>query len=267
MEKTKTCTKCGVEKPICDFVKRSDRKCKFGARCKLCCNEYHREHNRKNPEKSRQYYTTYRNKNPELIKERQRKYDASETRKQKKAEWREKNPDKVINQHLNYWRDHKDEIRLQRTSRVAENKKWREDNSDILRKQRNAWLKNKLRTDPEYNFIWCLRTKIRCFLNGSKSSKTEALLGYTFKDLIKKLGRIPNPGEHLDHKIPISWFKPGTPINVIWDLSNLQIIPVSKNCKKVNLFSHPVPFDYYCLAVEWMDFSKSKYIGRRSHVA
>ena len=70
-----------------------------------------------------------------------------------------------------------------------------------------------------------------------------SILGYNVDDFIKKVGS-PKKNEDIDHKIPISWFKKETPISIIWNLENLQIIDSSINRSKSNHHYHPITENY-----------------------
>ena len=92
------------------------------------------------------------------------------------------------------------------------------------------------------------------------SVKTFDYLGYSFEDLILSLGRLPIKGEEdIDHKVPISWFKEGTEMYIVFDLSNLQNLCSKKNRQKGNRFSHPISEEYFN---KIKPFIKEKYITK-----
>ncbi len=53
MEHLKKCTKCLKEKPLAEFDKRGDTKCKLVSHCKACCAEKTRREQNKNKQKNR----------------------------------------------------------------------------------------------------------------------------------------------------------------------------------------------------------------------
>jgi hypothetical protein len=101
----------------------------------------------------------------------------------------------------------------------------------------------KYHTDPIYRTKKIIGNQIRQFLKGYKNKKTELLLGYTYLNFIEKIG-IPKKDEHIDHKIPITWFKDNTPVNIVWNLYNLQIVDKTYNKTKLNTFNDIVDLDY-----------------------
>ena len=77
----------------------------------------------------------------------------------------------------------------------------------------------------------------------SRKGRTEKLLGYTFEEFCTQIGK-PLNGQHLDHKIPISWFNADTPIELVFSLDNLHYITGTENQTKSNLYAHDVPQEY-----------------------
>lgn len=77
--KTKTCTKCKIEKSISDFYKDQNTEDKYRSYCKECIANYGKK---------------YRQKNLKEDKERKKKYyqDNTEKIKAEQKKWRLKNP-------------------------------------------------------------------------------------------------------------------------------------------------------------------------------
>jgi len=63
-KKTKICTICREEKAFEFFNKESRRKDGHSYLCKPCCNRYHADRRKKNPEPSREATRKYRKNNP-----------------------------------------------------------------------------------------------------------------------------------------------------------------------------------------------------------
>jgi len=96
-------------------------------------------------------------------------------------------------------------------------------------------------------------------LNQIKISNTRTLLKYSAQDLkehLDKQGMIWGKHE-IDHKIPVSWFKPDTPPHIVNDLRNLHPLSPEDNIKKLNRFSSPVEDSYKIIVKNWI---KEKYI-------
>ena len=101
----------------------------------------------------------------------------------------------------------------------------------------------KYHNDPVYKTKKIIGNQIRKFLKGHKSKKTETILGYSYFYFIQKIGT-PKKNEHIDHKIPTSWFKENTPVDIIWNLHNLQIVDETYNRSKLNTFNDIVDKNY-----------------------
>ena len=84
-------------------------------------------------------------------------------------------------------------------------------------------------------------------LNKNKNDKTIVLLGYSPKELkIFLESLLPNWFEYeIDHKIPLTWFISDTPVNLVNDFRNLQLLDKSKNSSKRNFYMDDVDIDYF----------------------
>lgn len=173
MARVKTCSKCGIEKPLTVefFYRRKDKKDGFETICKECKKEYNKKYWEENKEKLRKqkakYYQqnkdkfaernkAYRDKNrEELIKYGRNYYKENRERlleqkkeyykqnREKKLKYREKyykvNKDKLIKYARNYYKVNKENI-------AAYSKKYREKNRDLRNtlEQRRKAKKKKL---------------------------------------------------------------------------------------------------------------------------
>jgi hypothetical protein len=216
----KICKKCKINKPLDNFNKNKNIKGGLHIWCKKCSSLQNKERyeNKKEEikEKSSQYYSL----NREIILPKLKTYREQDFIKEKQK---------------NYI------------------KEWVLNNKDSYRKYQNNYTKQRRKNDPYFKTIESLKNQINHFLkNKKKDKKTEILLGYTYKDFIEKLGVIEEK-QDLDHKIPISWFKKDTPINVIWDLRNLQITSREYNRKKKNLYADPINKEFYQTVTKWIE--------------
>jgi len=99
----------------------------------------------------------------------------------------------------------------------------------------------------------------RCLIykGKNKNSKTESMLGYS---LAKFKQHIENQFQngmswnniHVDHKIPLTWFKPDTPVWIINHLDNIHPLFSSDNISKLNRYSHNISSSYALLVKEWI---------------
>jgi hypothetical protein len=89
-------------------------------------------------------------------------------------------------------------------------------------------------------------TKIK---QGKKTYTTKKHMGYTsdeFKIHIESQFKENQDWSNIsiDHKIPITWFKPHTPLNLANHLDNLQVLTLEENITKSNYYSSKIPLDY-----------------------
>lgn len=64
---------------------------------------------------------------------------------------------------------------------------------------------------------------------------------------------------HIDHKIPLSWFKIETPIHIVNNLSNLHPLSAFDNISKLNRFNHKVDKKYWD---DCKEFIKEEYLDK-----
>jgi hypothetical protein len=120
--------------------------------------------------------------------------------------------------------------------------KWWKDNRD---KKRQYHLNDKSKRHHVHKWRDLLSNTLQQ-LKTSKSDSTQLLLGYSatqLKDHLDKLGMDWN-NHHIDHKIPVSWFKLSTPPYIVNDLRNLQPLDARDNRSKLNRFGSPTDISY-----------------------
>ena len=214
----KICCECKINQDLNQFNKNKNTKDGLNNRCKLCCS---------NRNKNR-----YKNKK-EYIKDQTLKYYYN-------------NREKILSTSKSKPTYHK--------SHPEYYKEYRENNNEKLKQYYKKWRQN---NKPSYS----LRIQVWWWIKKhgiSKTKKTEILLGYTFEEFEKQIGK-PVTNQHLDHKVPISWFKSNTPINLIFHLENLHYIDSYENRSKSNTFAHPVSEEYKSNIKKYI---KTKYKSR-----
>lgn len=97
---------------------------------------------------------------------------------------------------------------------------------------------------PHLKTLSSFRTLVKKMINNT-ATHTFVYLEYSFADLIKSLGGIPDKTQNIDHKIPISWFIKGTEMKIIFALDNLQILDSKENRIKGNRYCHEISKKYY----------------------
>ena len=215
----KLCKKCKVNKPLDNFNKNKNTNDGLNNWCKNCSSIKNKER--------------YENKNKEI--------------KEKSSQYYNLNKENILSK-LKIYRG-QDEIKEKQKSYIKE---WVDNNRDHYRYYQNNYAKQRRKNDYRFKTIEILKNQINQFLQkGKKNEKTKILLGYSHEKFIENVGLLTEH-QDLDHKIPISWFKPETPINVIWDLRNLQITTREYNRKKNNLYSDIIDKEYYQIIIEWI---------------
>lgn len=214
---TKICSKCNIEKDVCEYHKDKNKKDGLNRYCKLCAINHSKEYYEKNKEKisskhknyKLEYNKEYREKNKEKEKERFKKYYYN-------------NLDKIKERRKLYYDNNLDKIKLStQLSRQKNKEKNKEKNIHII-----AW-----RT--------LLNNSLKRF-NTNKKGQTIELLGYSAQDLKEYLESKflegmswDNRSEwHIDHIIPVSSFDKSEKMSVVNSLDNLQPLWAKDNLSK-----------------------------------
>ena len=201
---TKICSKCNIEKDVCNFHKWKYGPDGYKRICKECRNI-----------ESKTYY----NNNDENIK-------------LKVSNYRKDNPDKVKELKKRIYERDKERILM-----VV--KTYRENN----RQKRNEYNKNRKIVDPIYNLKHLMNSRMRIFMksqNITKKNKTFEIVGCSPKELKEHLENQfkngmtwDNQGEwHIDHIIPLSSGNTEEEIIKLCHYTNLQPLWAIDNMKK-----------------------------------
>jgi len=211
----KKCVECAINKLDSEYTKDKNKTDGLSNRCKACHSARNKKRYASKQDYIKQQTSNYYYKNKDTIQE--------------------KNKDKpsYSKTHPGYY------------------KEYRKKNLNKYREYINAYSKNRRKNDLEYNTMNIMKAQVYAFLKNKHGKTTEELLGYTHRDFINKIG-VVNKGEEIDHKIPITWFKPGTPVSVIWSLDNLHITTCKYNREKHNTFADMVNELYYKTVTQWI---------------
>ena len=227
----KICSKCGLNKELTNFNKRSKSKDGCRSECKLCQKE--------NYESNREYYMikmkTNRLKKLDEYAKRDKQYYFVNRNKilKQKQEYYINNQELLLKKAKDYYKDNKNK-------RSVYNKQWVKDNIIYYREYQKEYSK-KYREKNPHIILW--RSVLRCTLfrlGKNKEGYTIDLLGYSPLELKQHLESLftegmswDNHGEwHIDHIKPVSKFDPETPMNIVNALSNLQPLWAYDNISK-----------------------------------
>lgn len=211
---TQKCTTCENDKLIIDFSKNQKQ-------CKECKNQYYQKNKEKIKESAGLKYLN----NKEKLLEIQKQYYQN-------------NKEKRNNYQKNYSQTIHPDLKKQK------NKEYYQKNKEKIKYKAKEWIKKKYKEDETFRLKTKLNLQIIKYLHQHQNlKKLPEILKYNINDFIKKIGS-PKPNEDIDHKIPLSWFKEGTPVYIMWHLDNLQLLDKKENRSKSNHFSHFIPNSY-----------------------
>lgn len=213
---TKTCTRCGIEKPFIGFCKDASRADGLNLWCKECAHRSGKTWRSKNKSKRLTAQRKYRDANREKVNATERnRYEKIRGKIQRrKLVWRKNNPDKV--------KKYRDE--------------WMNKNPGKMRELQRNFQKIRYMT-LRGNLEMKIGGAIRRALRHNKAGRTwESLVGYSVWDLQVHLQSKFTDGMtwerflkgeiHIDHIIPKSRFHYETPedpeFKICWGLNNLQ---------------------------------------------
>jgi hypothetical protein len=214
---TKICSKCGVEKNVCDFGKSKTSKDGLLYCCKECNNLRGKKYREENYDKVLSTQRKWRKENPEWVDRRRRKYyfNNIEFYKNFNKEWIKQNPEKRKEYRENY-----------KPRKIERHKERRE--NDII-----------------FNLVNRLRGRLYKYLKVNqirKTNKTFEMVGCSPEFLKEHLEKQfvdgmswENRNEwHIDHIIPLSSAKTEEELLKLCHYTNLQPLWAEDNIKKSN---------------------------------
>lgn len=205
----RSCTKCGIAKPLTDFSADSCKPSGYGSHCKQCKKEAAAARRAADPEKYLEIARKYRERNPEVVSSSRKKCYSknAEVYRELSRKWKRNNPAKVAESSAR-WREQNPELALMasRKNRLA----WQARNRDYARAQ---------------------LAKYRASRGNRTLSKLN--LDAEIKAIYKKAAAISSATgiqHHVDHMVPLHG-KTVSGLHVPW---NLQVIPAYDNRRKSN---------------------------------
>jgi len=193
----------------------------------------------------KEYFEKYYIKHKDKIKKDTKEYRKNNPKKRRKwqKQWSKNNP-----KYIKQWREDNPE-------KVREiSNKYYKNNHERIKESAGNWQRNKRKIDLKCNLNHKISGGIYKSLRREKNGwHWETLVGYTLKDLIKRLKKTMPKGYtwqdflegrlHIDHRIPISAFNYTKPEHIdfkrCWALKNLQLLPAKENRVKHDKLSRP----------------------------
>ena len=113
--------------------------------------------------------------------------------------------------------------------------------------------KNRREKHPQLTHWYNLLRSTLNKMGTTKSKSTIEMLGYSADELFNHLYSLGyKENDHIDHKIPLSWFREGSPAHIVCDLRNLQPLKPEVNISKGNRYADEVDEEYYRVASEYI---------------
>lgn len=174
----------------------------------------------KDPEQRRISQKAYRLRNAEKARAWRKKWEDAhpDAVKAKKLRWLAAHPEQVRAMKRS-WHHRVGKHRLIPGKEAERQRTWRLSKGDVYRAAHAAYVRRRYRTDPAFNLLCRLRSRIRCALQNQslrKGTRTAKLLGCTGSDLVAHLAAQFTPGMtvemlldgriHVDHKLPCASF-------------------------------------------------------------
>jgi hypothetical protein len=245
---SKVCSKCNIEKEVCNFHKWKYGPDGYKRDCKECRKIETKTYYKNNNENIKLVVSNYRKNNQDKVKKLGKKiYERDKERilmvnkkykdnnkdkiKLISKKFREKNDEK-IKEKKKYYTKNKENIKII-------NKNYRENN----REKRNEYQKNRKLNDPIFKLNHTIRNRMRSFLltkNITKKNKTFNIVGCTPLELKEHLEKQFTDGMswdnkskwHIDHIIPLSSGNTEEDILKLFHYTNLQPLWAIDNMKK-----------------------------------
>jgi hypothetical protein len=236
---TKVCSKCGVEKALCEFNRQKDGKYGRHSRCKMCVKAY-REANR---EKAITYSRKYYQENKDLLYEKKKAHNEAnkEAIKERSNAYYEANKETIKERNSSYYQKNKERLKVKARLHRQQPEVKRQDN---LRRR------NKRLNDPNYRLALNVSNAVRKAIKKqgtTKGGSTFSALPYTPLDLVEHLEKQfdekmtwDNYGSYwdVDHIYPQSLLPYDSlehpNFQKCWALDNLQPLEKNANIRKSN---------------------------------
>jgi hypothetical protein len=129
--------------------------------------------------------------------------------------------------------------------------KYRKKSAETMKKGKLEG-KYKYPINPMITQIYRLIRRCEKQLGTIKETHAIEELGYSSKQLAESLGVKNNPTDHVDHSVPVQWFKDNTPFSIVNNLYNLKYVPREYNLKKQNYWFDVITLEFFNIAKQYI---------------
>lgn len=250
----KSCKTCNIKKDYSDFSKSKRHKDGYFKECKKCISITRRKHYEENCDRTKEVNKKYYEANKEEI---YKKIDKSK-KKINDKKYYDKNAEKLKEKKRKYYESNKEIIK-------ENSRKYYDENKETINKpnERKRELQREYYKKRKHQYAWReILRKTLMQMDIIKNETTLELIGYDYDELRENLQdkfhfgmTWENHGDwHIDHIIPISKFKKGTPPNIVNRLDNLRPLWKKDNIKRQNNISDDDYIKYKYLFDELSDY-------------
>lgn len=252
-ENSKTCTTCGVDKPLCEY--HNSKTGKFGKNsvCKPCKRAKDRAYRERKGDALLEQKRVYYRENKAALNEKNRAYYQENREKLclQKKEYESKNKEQIKAKRREYYLKNREYIK-------AKSNAYYQENREHVIERNNRYERERRQRDPIFRLI--LNTKGAVYKalvreNGGKyGSKTLDALPFTIDQLREHLENQfdehmtwDNYGDywHVDHIYPLSLLPYDSlehpHFTLVWDLNNLRPLSAHENVTKNAQLTEPIP--------------------------
>jgi hypothetical protein len=251
MEK-KICSKCKIEKDVCEFYSNPKNKLDYRNSCKSCMKKTQQDYSKNNRDKRNLTQKIWRENNTDKIKEFTKKYYNNNPEKYKLISkiYRDNNPEKIKEFNKKYYNNNlefnkkrvSDWVKQNYDRRISYIQNWKSENYEHIKEYKNY----KYNNDPLYKLTHNIRNRVRDFLklkNITKNNKTFDIVGCSPEFLKEHIEKQFTKGMswelmgnyiHIDHIVPLSSANTEEEIYRLCHYTNLQPLWSKDNLKKSN---------------------------------
>jgi hypothetical protein len=241
----KICSKCLIDKELCEFGKNRNYPDGLSYHCKECRKNETKKYREKNHDKILKSSSDFKKNNQDKVKEGKKKYYL-------------KHYDKINEKNKNYQLNNRDKIleyrQKNRAKHIQQSIEWRRNNVERKRESEREYYKKNYRSNVIYKLSKNVRTRICEFIKVKKINKNNTtfnLVGCSSEELKLHLERQFTIGMswdnhgvfgwHIDHIIPLNSADIEDELFKLCHYTNLQPLWAPENLSKGDKILTPLP--------------------------